>query len=168
MANNSINASIVVGVIAGLLVIIFGNPINDIMAPPEVIPVAKYSEKVCPPRIYFQSNDKTADFSLKFQNIGDDGSVFVNIFSNEILSKAKGEDQFKQNSTKTWFTNSRQYQDFNFELKQNEEINNLENITISFNYGCSEIVFGKIFYCKQYNRSCNYQKETNYLFNRIN
>ena len=118
MGKESIGVGVAVAVIGGLLLIIFGNPIKDIMTPPEAIPVAQYNEKVCLNNLYFQSyGDKTADFSIKFQNIGDDGSIFVTLYSDELLSRASDEDKFQSNSTKSWVVNSRQYQDFKFELQ---------------------------------------------------
>jgi len=162
MGKESIGVGIAVAVIGGILLIIFGTPIKDILTPPEAIPVAQYNEKVCPHTIYFQSyENKTAAFSIKFQNIGDDGTLFVYLFSDTLLSRASDEENFKPNSTKIWFVNSKQYQDFNFELKQKEEKQNLENFTVSFTYGCYEKVMGRNFNCKQYTDCCNYEKEDN-------
>jgi len=171
MGKDSISVGIAVAVIGGLLIIIFGNPIKDVMTPPESIPIAQYNEKVCPASFYFKSyEDNTADFSVKFQNIGDDGTLFVTLSSEELLSRASDEEEFQSNSTKAWVVNSRQYQDFKFELKQIDD-ESVNNVTISFVYGCYEKVIGKNFYCKQYTRCCNYQKEergSNYnLINQI-
>lgn len=149
---------IFVGVIVGLLILILGAPIKSIITPPEAIPVAQYNEKFCPDNLYFQSySNKTSPFSVKFQNIGDDGSLFVALHSDSLLSKTKNEGEYKLNSTMSWLLNSRQYQDFNFELMQNNSMN-LENFTIYLDYGCYKSTLGYNFYCKQYSRCCSYQK----------
>jgi len=159
--NNSLTIGILIAVIGGLLLIIFGAPIKDIMDSPEAIFVAQSNEKSCPQNINFQSyGSKTAFILVKLQNVGDDGSLFVTIDSNKLLSRTNDEEEFKFNATKSWFMNNKQYQDFKFELKQGENIENLnENVSISFTSGCYEKVLGKYFYCKPSIRCCNYQKE---------
>lgn len=164
MAKDSIKAGIIIavigGVIGGILLLILGNPIVDILTPPEAIPIAQYNEKFCPTRIYFPNyGDKTATFSIKFQNIGDDGVLFVTFLSDKILSRPEETENFGINSTKAWSVNSRQSQDFNFQIKKNEDIDTIKNFTIVVNYGCYENVLGHNFDCKQYQRCCNYQKD---------
>ena len=169
----SIGTKIVVGVIVAILVLIIGNIVDDYMNPPEAIPVAQYNnEKVCPTNLYFWPyGDKTVSFSLRFQNTGDDGTLFVTIYSDKLLSRASDEEEFNSSSTKQWFMNSKQCGDFKFELKQKEDIKNFESFTVSFSYGCYEEIVGRTFYGKQHTSCCNYQKEqysSNYiLLNQI-
>ncbi len=161
MARDSITTGIIVAVVGGILLLIFGNLINDIMTNPKAIPIAQYNEKVCPTTLYFQSysSDTIGSFSVKFQNLGDDGTLFTTLFSDKILIRKDNTELFATNSTKAWVVNSRLYQDFNFEIKRNEKITQIENFTISFDYGCYEEVLGYNLYCKQYRRCCNYQKD---------
>ena len=173
MKKESIGKKIAIPVIVAILVLIIGNTVNDYMNPPEAIPVAQYNnEKVCPTNLYFWPyGDKTASFSLRFQNTGDDGTLFVTIYSDKLLSRASGEEEFQSNSTQQWFMNSKQCGDFNFELKQRGDIKNFENFTVSFSCGCYEEIVGRTFYGKQHTCYCNYQKEqdsSNYiLLNQI-
>jgi len=172
MKKESIGTKIAVPVIVAILVLIIGNIVNDYMNPPEAIPIAQYNEKVCPTNLYFWPyEDKIASFSLRFQNTGDDGTLFVTIYSDKLLSRASGEEEFHSNSTKQWFMNSKQCGDFNFELKQREDIKNFENFTVSFSYGCYEEIVGITSPGKQHTTYCNYQKgqdSSNYiLLNQI-
>ena len=170
MTNNSSSRTLYLIVIGGLLVLILGNLITDIMTPPEAKAVA-YDEKVCPQSISFGScGDKTTDFTIELQNAGDDdGSLYVTLSSNSLLIRANDEEDFKLNSSKVWFVDSKDNQKFNFNLKQKDNSNYLNNITIFYTYGSYEKVLGIKFSSPQYNGCCNYQKDKHgYNFRYVN
>ncbi|RLI99468.1 MAG: hypothetical protein DRP06_03445 [Candidatus Aenigmatarchaeota archaeon] len=80
---------VVIVVIGGILLLLLSTPIKDIMNPPEAKLAAQYNENVCPTNLYFQSGeDKTIRFSVKLKNVGDDGDLFVTLFSEELLSRS--------------------------------------------------------------------------------
>ena len=164
MTNNSVSF-----LIFTLLVLILGFPITDIMTPPKAILIAN-DEKVCPQSINFGSyGDKTTDFTMKLQNVGDDGVLQVTLLSNNLLIRASDEEDFKFNSSKGWFVNSKSNQDFNFNLKQKDKPDYFDNITIFYTYKSYENVGGINFYSKEYNGCCNYQKgEYGYIFRYVN
>src|SRR3989344_3635536 len=106
MGKDSITAGIVVGVTVGILLLIVGQPIREVITPPEAIPTAQYSEKFCPNVLTFPYwGDKAAQFSVKFQNLGDDGSLFVTLDSEQLFSRLDGDSSFIKNATRLWLVN---------------------------------------------------------------
>lgn len=162
MVKKSTKTEIWTAVIVGLLVVIFSNPIQNILEPPEAIPIVQYGEKVCPTQLNLF--DGKSSFSIKLQNAGDDGILFVKLSSDKILSRKDATEMFNTTSVKAWVSNSKQYQDFNFEIGTNESSVN-DNFTMSFEYGCYETVWGFNFFCKQSKRCCNYKKNPIYSGN---
>jgi|SRR3989344_8727764 len=145
--------TIIIGVFIGVIVFIFSSvldyPIGDFFSSPEVITIAQYDEEVCPTNILF-NYDKTADFSIQLKNNGDDGSLYLVLLSDQVLSKTYNDNNFQPNSTKSWVVDNKQIQNFNFKLKQKDE--GSKDFRMNLRFGCLD------FFCKEKTLCCNYKK----------
>lgn len=151
---------ILIGLLSGIILIILGVIIPDIMNPPEITRVTTPYGKFCPNSIKFDSGNGMANFEIKVKNSGDDGILFVKLNSDKLISRKNNEGEYTSNSEKAWPVDSKKIGTFGFDLKEREDIENIENFTISLDYGCYEKIIGLPFGYKQENCYCDYQKET--------
>lgn len=167
MALKGVSKGVIIGVfvtvIGGILLLLLSNFILDIINTPHVLPVAKDNEQICPSRISFSSwNEGITTFSLQFQNSGDDGTLYSTLSSSNLLIRSDNLQPFSNNSIKIWVVGGKKYQEFNFEIKLDQNSTQKENLTTFFNYGCYKEVMGYRVYCKEYNGCCRYKQETSY------
>ncbi len=114
---------IVVGVVVGLLVIIFGYLIEELMSPPKIIRITENNE-FCPSLLEFSSLEDTENLYFKYNNHGkNDGQLIVTVSSKYFVSKYFNSDQaFDKSSAKNWFFEMDSSTKYEFILRLNNNL----------------------------------------------
>lgn len=164
--SGNVITGIFVGVVVGLLVLIFGQPIKEHMNPPKPIWLTQTgSPEVCPSGIYFNTGE-TASFGIGYKNTGNSDALFTaEISSSDVQSKYTGtKDDFNKISSKSWIVESGQPVTYEFTLKRNMSMD-LKNITLLTKLRCRyDTSLQKGVDCGIIQRCCSYNK-TRYDYN---
>lgn len=155
--SKSMTKEIIIGVAVLVIaaIIIGGGSIGGILNTPKPIRIIQSEGEVCPTQIWFSSDE--GSFKIGLRNGGGEGSMFVNISSNNLLVRNKERAEFENSSIKWLVTPSGSYQDFEFDmLKESDDEN---NISIQVEYGCKGIFCKKVGFCCSYEAR---ERNTNY------
>ncbi|WP_197076086.1 hypothetical protein [Methanosarcina sp. MTP4] len=132
-------------ILVGVVVIVAASLVVELINAPQIIPVEDNYGNIVPETITFNTNGEVSDgFSLMLRNTGDDdGNIYVKIRSDEILSRTDNRENFETTSEKIYFVERKQNARFNFDLKLNENAENIDNFTITVTCGWTKIMNGK-------------------------
>jgi len=149
--------SVIAIVIAGIVVFLIQSPVQEAISGPKVFAVPQYEEKICPEVISFKTLEQIAPFSVKLQNIGDDGMLTMKISSDELLSRKSDVDEFMEENLKEFFVSAKESKDFKFELKPKKAGMNLFSLNLIFS--CYEKVITGTVRCDDQVLCCKYEKK---------
>lgn len=144
MADKIISGILII-VIAALIIAIF----SGVFSSPKIVRTVNNDGIFCPTDLS-HSYKGDIDFKIKLPNKGSNGNMIVSINSPEFLVKGKPSDNFNEFAIRSWFVDSGEYQDFDFELLKNDSV---LNASVKGYFKC-----GKIF-CQKQQFCCNYFKE---------
>ena len=142
---DKISTGIIITVISAIIITLIFGYFNS----PKIVKIVNNDGVFCPIDIYHSYNSDI-DFKIELSNKGSGGNMMVAISSSELLVKGVPSDTFDNSATRSWFVDSGEYQDFDFDLLKNDSV---LNVSINGYFKCGKIFCQKQLFC------CNYIKE---------